>query len=652
MRRTLLALTPLAILAAVAPAPAQVPDSATADTFALPGIVVTATRVPTPVESLPTPATVWTGAELEAQGLGTVAEVLERSTAATVVRAGSPGAQTSLFLRGGESDYVKVLVDGVAVNDPGGAFDFADLSTALVERVEVVRGPVSVLYGSDAVTGVVHVFTRRGAGAPSVTSRLMAGAGTERAGPGTEPGTTPGTYELWEADAAVTGAAGDLAYTLGGARSWSGGLYPFNNDRDSRTGTVRLAWAPAAGTELTVSSRYTDSRSHFPTDGTGALVDTNAFLDRELWTTSLAAGLRLHDRVTARVQAGLATRAQTTVDEQDGPADTLGVFASDLAWDVTRRTLDARVDWMLPATRTSLGVAWEQAEAATTYTSTSDLGPFDADAEHRRATRGAYLQALARPVSGLDLTVGGRWDDSDTYGTFFTYRLGAVLEPVAGTRVRGALGRGFREPAFAEVFGSGFGDVGNPELEPERSRSRELGLEQELGATRLSVTWFHQRFERLVQYTAAPSEPDDPSYFNVGAAAARGLELEARSTLGRVVVGASYTYLDTEVLDPGLATDAGFLEGEPLLRRPRHAGEVTARARLDEGSLGLTANLAGAREDLDFGAAFPAPRVTLPGYTTLDLSAEHSVPMPGPDAAVLLRVQNLLDADYQSIAGF
>ena len=647
------------------PAAESEPDTITAapDTFALPGIVVTATRVPLAREALPTPVTVWTREALQARGIRTVAEALAAVPSATVARAGSPGAQTSLFLRGGESDYVKVLIDGVAVNDPGGAFDFADLSTDQVERIEVVRGPVSVLYGSDAVSGVIQIFTRRPSGAPMLTAQLSGGRGQERgaAGPagGSGSAPAPATYGLMDADATLTGTAGPVAYAVGGSRSWSGGLYPFNNDRDHATGTARVSWT-GPGAELALSTRYTDSRSHFPTDGTGALVDENARLDRQLWTTTATAGFRIHRRLDGRVRAGLVTRDQASIDRQDGPADTLGVYASTLAWQLSRRTLDARLDWMAPErvlgrTVVSAGVAWEDAEASTRYSSQSSFGPFEAEADYGRATVGTYAQVLSSPVDGLHLTLGGRIDESDTYGTFETYRLGVAVEPVAGTRVRGAWGRGFKEPSFDQVFGSGFGDVGNPSLEPERSRSWEAGLEQDLAAGPLSATlaatWFDQRFERLIQYTFTPPSPGDPNYFNVGAASARGLEIEARGRIGRVSMDASYTYLETEVLDPGLATDAGFVEGAPLLRRPGGAGTVTGRYHLERGSAAVTVRAVGEREDLDF-TSFPAPRINLPGYTTVDLVAERALPVGGPAVTGLLRVENALDAEYQSIAGF
>src|SRR2546425_8345346 len=131
------------------------------DTVILNPVVVTATRFPTSAAGVPAAVTVLLGAELRGQGVHTVFEALREVPGAAVVQTGSFGGQTSLFLRGGQSNYVKVLVDGVAANQPGGSFDFANLTTENVERIELVRGPASVLYGSDAVTGVVQIFTRR-----------------------------------------------------------------------------------------------------------------------------------------------------------------------------------------------------------------------------------------------------------------------------------------------------------------------------------------------------------------------------------------------------------------------------------------------------------------------------------------------------------
>lgn len=646
MMLTLAATFALAAGAAAQAMPAPT-DTATedADTFALPALVVTATRLPLDRKALPTPVTVLTGRELRDRGVRTVADALREVPGASVVRGGGAGAQTSLFLRGGESDYVQVLIDGVAVNDPGGSFDFASLSTDQIERIEVVRGPVSVLYGSDAVSGVVHIITQQGAGAPAVTAELTGGSGRQAYG-----GERYGSYD---AEIGVSGSATSLSYAVGGGREYSDGLYPLNNEHTRTSGNVRLRWAPVAGADVSVTSRISDGRSHFPTDGAGAIVDENAYLDRLLWSSAVEAGWQLSERIDARVQAGLVVREQSSVDERDGPQDTLSVYASTLDFSGTRQLLDARINARLPRSALTAGIGWESARAATSYTSESAFGPYDANAEFDRSNTGYYLQLLSEPVDRLHLTMGGRLDDSDTYETFGTYRLGAALEVLRGTRLRAAIGRAFREPAFVESFGSGFGDIGNPQLDPERSRSWEGGIEQTIGPAVLAATWFEQRFDDLIQYTFSPPTAGGPNYFNVGAARARGLELEGRAARERWSATASYSYVETEVLDPGLASDAAFVKGQALLRRPTHSGSIAARYSRGPAAFAVTLNGTGSRDDVDYGAPFPYPRVTLPPYATMDLAADHRLPLGrGPDTRLLLRIENALDAAYQPIAGF
>src|SRR5512142_1676576 len=230
------------------------------DTVTLPPVVVTANRIPTTVNALSSAVTVISGESLRARGIATVADALRLTPGAAVVATGSFGGQTSVFLRGGESDYVKGLIDGGPQNQPGGFYEFANLGTEDVERIEIVRGPVSVLYGSDAVAGVVQVFTRTGLGRPS--GRLAFGGGSY--------GTEWSTGE-------VSGATGPFAWRSTVSRRTTSGTYPVNSG-DRRIllgGSVRFA--PDARSAASVSFHYSDAVHHFPTDGTGQISDSNQF---------------------------------------------------------------------------------------------------------------------------------------------------------------------------------------------------------------------------------------------------------------------------------------------------------------------------------------------------------------------------------------
>lgn len=250
-------------------------------------------------------------------------------------------------------------------------------------------------------------------------------------------------------------------------------------------------------------------------------------------------------------------------------------------------------------------------------------------------------------------------DDNEAFGTHDTYRLGASYRLPTGTRLKGSWGTAFKEPTFFENFATGF-VRGNPELEPETSESWELGVEQEWTAAglSLSLTWFDQSFEDLIQFTSAPPAPDAPNYFNVAAADARGVEVGAELELpAETGLELSYTWLETDVEDAGFdqGPDAAFVEGDRLLRRPTHAARLGLHGPLPrDGSFRLDASWVGERDDRDF-STFPAERVVLDDYLRVD--AGLRLPLlqagsAGPGIEATLRVENLLDARYQEVRGF
>jgi vitamin B12 transporter len=605
-------------------------------------IVVTATRSPQPADRVPTPTTVLDGEALRRRGIRLLADALREVPSLQVVPTGSWGGVTSLFLRGGESDYVKVLVDGVPLNAPGGYVDLAALTVDNVERVEVVRGPASVLYGSDAVSGVVQLFTRAGNGPVRGGAALTGGSHGSWAG------------ELW-------GSAGGarVGASLAAARSRTDGTYDFNSDFDNTVLSARLHAAPGLATDLAVSARWGDHTSHFPTDFTGAPVDRNQRTFERALTVGVEAGHRLAPAVEARVALSVLDADGGLADDPDGPADTAGyAFASRRSRDVSRRAADARLRFRVaPEASLTAGVALEREREAQSGRSTSNFGggaftEADTPFEQSRLTRGWYAQALAEPVQPLSLTAGARVDDSDAFGAFATWRVGAVVRAARATRIRGSAGTAFKAPSLAETWADSPFEVGNPALDPERTRSWEVGVAQELfdGGVTLEATWFDQRFRDLIQYQSA--EPGEPTYFNLGGAVARGLEAGTRIRLGRRIrLALAWTRLHTEVTESGTGATSAFAPGEALLRRPANSGSIGVD--LDASAairLGARVSVAGEREDLDF-AEFPARRVTLDGYALTDLSAEVRLPLAAPLLATV-RLENAFDASYETIVGY
>jgi vitamin B12 transporter len=631
--------TPFAVVSA------QQPDTAT-----LKPVVVTATRVATPLASLPVSISVLNGADLAHAGVTSIADALRSVSGTAVVQSGSFGAQTSIFIRGGESDYTKVLLNGVPLNQPGGAFDFAGLTTDNLERVEVLRGPASVLYGSDAVAGVVQLFTRdrRLPGTPAVTL-----------------GTRGGTYGTLESYASAAGGTARLGWSVGGSWATTDGTLPFNNQSRTGAGDARLHLAPDARTDVSFSARWDDHRFHFPTDGagryTGVFGDSNQSTTERGSTLGLDAGRFLSSRVEGRVSVWTHHGELRYDDPQDNPGDTLGFYNDFHSRDLQDRSgADVHANVHLAARSVlTAGVGFEHEHDHSTNVCTGQFGDCSSPAiDTARTSRSLYGQALLPLGRLVDLTAGARLDHSSRFGDIVTYRGGLVLRLGRDTRLRATVGTGFKEPTFLENFSTGF-VVGNPNLKLERATSGEVGIERSLLGARLaaSATVFLQRFHDLIDYLGAPPIPGGPNYFNVAAANANGIETRLTAhPVGPITASLSYTFLRTRVTRSGFdsSTGAQFAAGQPLIRRPAHTARLDfewAPTLRSSGVVSVT--YVGHREDQDFNS-FPAPRVPLRAYTRVDVALRGELwrngPMPG--VSLVAHVQNALNARYEEVVHF
>jgi vitamin B12 transporter len=590
------------------------------DTVVLKPVVVTATRVPVAADLVVSAVTVLRGTDLVAQGIRTVAQALETVPGAHVVETGSFGGQTSLFMRAGESDYTKVLLDGVPLNEAGGAIDLAHLTTDNIDRIEIVRGPVSVLYGTDAVTGVVQVFTRTGQGPARLGADLRGG-----------------TYGSTESAIDIAGATRTVGYSARVSRFSSDGLYPYNNQYRNSVVTAGLRVAPDARTDASLTYRYGDDVYHFPTDGTGAPVDSNQRSAERGPLLSLSAGRVLGRHLEARVTAGVKEARLFYTDDPDSPGQ-------DAYWSrdyLRRSSAGMQINWR---SRNGISVISgleyedERQHGRSQFTSAA-FGPFPDSIDVQRNNTGYFTQAVV-PAGRAAVTLGSRLDDNSQFGTHATYR-GGVVYRLEQARLRVSVGTGFKEPTFFENFARGF-VVGNPHLKPERSLSWEVGVER--GAAR--VTYFNQRFRDLIEYSSTPVGPDSANYFNVGGAIASGIETSVMQTVGaRVVVSLNYTYLHTRVEKSGSPSNPNglFVPGKPLVRRPAHTLAPQIAATLGRhGRLIVGARWVGKRDDVG------AQRVTLRPYTRVNLSGEYTV----GDVVLSGSLENAFNDQSQEINGF
>lgn len=595
------------------------------DTIELKPLVVTATRAAVPADLVASAVTVLRGSDLLARGVRTVAQALETVPGAHVVASGSLGGQTSLFTRGGESDYTKVLVDGATLNQAGGGIDLAHLTLDNVDRIEIVRGPVSVLYGSDAMTGVVQVFTRTGQGVPRLGADLRAGT----------YGTTEGALD-------ITGGSRRMSYSARVSRLSSRGLYSYNNDYRNGVASARIRWSPDDRSDVDLTYRYGDDIYHFPTDGQGAPVDSNQRSAERGPLLSLNAGRVVGEHVEARISAAVRETRLFYNNEPDSPGEDGAFWSRDY---LRRSTTSALLSWRTPRISVLSGIEYEDERQRGTSEFSGSFGTFPDSIGVQRNTTGYFTQGViaAGPAA---ITLGGRLDDNSQFGTHGTYRAGVVYRLAGSTRLRASAGTGFKEPTFFENFARGF-VLGNPDLDPEQSRSWEVGVER----AGVAITYFNQRFRDLIEYTPTPP-PGDPNYFNVGAAIADGVEASVTTTLApRVVFSAHYTFLHTRVRESGSAGDPDglFVPGKSLIRRPAHVLAPQLAATLgDRTRVTVGARWVGKRDDLDFSRAVGQRRVTRDPYTRVNVSGEYAL----RNVTLTGSVENVFNDQAQEIPGY
>jgi vitamin B12 transporter len=595
------------------------------DTARIAPVVVTATRSPLAAERVPSSVSVITGAQLRAQGIVAVSDALRQVPGLAVVQTGSYGGATSLFIRGGESKFAKVLIDGVSVNDAGGAFDFSSLSTDNLDRIEIVRGPASVLYGSDAMAGVVQLFTAHGT--PGVHGDIAARAGG---------------YGSSDADGAVRGANGMLSYSASAARHATDGFQSFNSRYRQSVASALFATQGVRG-DASLSMRYSDNQFHFPTDGSGQVVDSNAVHDADRLSLGIDAGYHITPQAEARLSVASYDTHGVTIDQPDSPGDTNGYYYS-IPDKSRRRSAELRLALALPASSAlTLGTRIEREWRFEANTDDNFGG--STDSAHTRNTSGVFVQLLSSPDPRLTTTAGARYEHNDQFGDFFTYRAAASAAVHEGTRVRASVGTAFREPSFLEI--------GNPALSPERSVSIDAGVEQRIGdAFMLGLTAFQNSFRNLIDYAYSPTAPN---YNNLARTRTRGVEVESRATiLDGLHADGAFTYLDARVIDRGASTagTAAFAPDARLLRRPMHSFDVGLGYAATLGGVDVRAHHVGTREDSYYNGSAPS-RVTLAPYTRTDASA-HVRLLENHQGTVTatLRAENVFNVLYADVAGY
>jgi vitamin B12 transporter len=597
-------------------------------------VVVTANRIEQPLSKTGNSITVLDAEEIRASQKLIASDLLARTPGVTFSRNGGVGGTTALRIRGAEADQTVVLLDGVKLNDPsstGGGFNFANLLLSDLMRIEVLRGPQSTLWGSQAIGGVVNIVT-------PVPDGPLSGALTAEGG------------ARGSATVQARAEAGDdrFAWRLAGKYLTTDGISAFDEDlggseRDSYRNTGLTARGIVRLTDsVSAELRSTWSKGRTQFDGFRpplfALADTNEYGDTEEIVTyagidAAAFGGRSQNRF------GFAF---TDTDRQN--------FDPDLSVPLTFDASGRNERWEYHGTFSInerndavFGLESERSELQTA--SPDEFNPNPVPLSRGARSDSAYAQLSTSPLDTLTFTVGLRYDDHETFGGETTGRAAVAWAAAETTTLRASYGEGFKAPTLFQLFS----EFGNESLEPERAEAWDVGVEQRLFDRALvaSATYFSGRTDNMIDFVSCfgSSDPRCPArpfgfYDNVQKTRVDGFELSLSAHLSeRVAVTANYTNMDAE---NDVAGSANL--GRELARRP---GEVFNADVSYSWAFGLTTTIAIQHSGRSFDD--PANRIALDSYTVVDLLASLDI---RDNLELFARLENAFDEDYATTARY
>jgi vitamin B12 transporter len=624
--------------AAQRPAPATAPVVAPAipAQAASPGsVAISPTGNPVPLDRVASSVTVITAEDLAREQRRTVPDALQRVPGLNVVQAGGPGGQTSVFLRGSNSNHVKVLVDGIEVTDPSTPnriFDFGQLLTNDIARIEVLRGPQSGFYGSDAIGGVISIVTKKGEGPAKLSVTAEGGS----YGTFNQSGTLSGSVDRF-----------NYAFSVGHYRSESVPVTPRElvplgwrinpNAYDNRTFSTKLGYDFNEYFSLNYVGRMTDSSLRFTGDNSfPAQYNFQSFPDQarsgvdNLFQYHRAeAVINLLDGRFRNVFGVGYTNAYTT---NRGPGITPDTTPANPTHGIGIRTrYDYRGDVLIvDGQRLVFGVQRDEESF-----SNKSINP-------KTGNTGAYVQLQQQFFERVFLTSNLRYDDNDAFGSHMTYRVApAVILPWTETKLKASVGTGFKAPTLSQLYQDypAFGFFANPNLRPEKSTGWDAGFEQPLfdNRIRFGATYFENEFKNLINSVA--TGPFTSTLENVGRARTYGaetfLDIAATDTLSFKL-----TYTNTATKDED--------KRQELLRRPRHKATGLVEWRPLE-RLTLSGTVIYIGPQVDANRDFSIPRLRTDPYAIVNLAATYKVT---DYLDVFARVDNVFDKRVQDPTGF
>ncbi len=587
--------------------------------YDLGNVIVSATKTETYQAEIGSSTTVITAEDIKKSGKRTVQEVLRDVPGLTVMQTGALGGGVSVFMRGANSGQTLVMIDGVEVNDPieaSRSFDFGNLLTDNIERIEIVRGPQSTLYGSDAMAGVINIITKKGTPKPEIEGSFEGGS-----------------HNTFNENLALRGTVLEdkFNYSFSASRLDSSGISKaYDGSEDDPYHNLSLSskvgYKVLDNAELSLVTNYTDAVTGIDYSA------NNDVSNYTSWSRDLSTKVSF-DQAISSCWTHILSFAYHDIRRKDRK-DWEPVYYSETIADWYKGN-DKKLEWqhnISPVQWSTLtaGFEYENESGSSYYESTSSSGPYSSKQDRKSIDNyGYYLQDQLKVWDRLFITPGLRIDDHEMFGTQTTYKVsGAYLIPESGTRLKANWGTGFKAPTLFQLYSS----YGSPDMMPEKSKSYDFGFEQSLFSNRLSfdLTYFHNKFENLIEYNGSTNK-----YYNVGRAKTKGWEFGAKiKPLANLVFSANYTYTDTENEENGLE----------LARRPKNQANFNINwGFLPKANLDFGMNYLGARRDSDYNT------VKDKAYMIFRLAASYDIT---ENLQVFGRIENLFDRKYQEVYGY
>jgi vitamin B12 transporter len=589
-------------------------------------IIVTGTLLDSTLENTGSSVSVLSEQDLKDGQYRNAIAALRQVPGVDVVQSGGNGGNAAVFLRGGNSEHTLVLLDGMELNNPATtnrSFNMANVTLENIERIEVIRGPQSTTYGSDAMGGVINLISKKAKKGAHATVSSEAGSYNSF----TQLGNVSYGSDTFDVSSGIT------RQDIGGI-SAADARYG-NKEQDDYQNTSlsnRIRFAPTERFAATNTVRYTRSHSNLDSCGGFGCDDPNRWIRNNEFFTRSDVDAKLFDKTFT--PSAYISYARHSLDDVNSPDRASNEFL-DSNYDGDVVTVGSRAGWSPGEVFSSVVGAETQGERASSmYRADGSFGPFEDTLYGREArTNSVFMESRLSYDSKVYLDAGVRHDNHSIFGGKTTFKVAPAAHVTETTKVRGSVGTGFKAPSLVQLYSS----YGNRDLQSETSTGWDVGIDQDLikDVLSTSIAYFHNDYDELITF--------NPSTFileNINQATTQGLEVGATYDVSAALSArVAYTYTDTENKETA----------ESLLRRPRNKSSLTlVYSPTERLRMQLQWRVYSARFDNDF-SAYPPTRTALGGYAITDIALSYKL---GDSTEVFGRVDNLFDKEYQDVLGF